>query len=46
MKIEVLGCYGGVDPKHNPVTFLINEKYLLDAGTIVKELDINRQKKY
>lgn len=44
MKIEVLGCYGGVDPKHNPVTFLINEKYLLDAGTIVKELDINRQK--
>lgn len=45
MKIEVLGCYGGVDPKHNPVTFLLNEKYLLDAGTIVKELDIKRQMK-
>lgn len=44
MKIEVLGCYGGVDPKHNPVTFLINEKYLLDAGTIVKELNVTRQK--
>jgi 3',5'-cyclic-nucleotide phosphodiesterase len=44
MKIEVLGCYGGVDPKHNPVTLLVNDKYLLDAGTIVKELDIKRQK--
>ncbi|MCX7769785.1 MAG: 3',5'-cyclic-nucleotide phosphodiesterase [Proteobacteria bacterium] len=43
MKIEVLGCYGGVDPKHNPVTLLVNEKYLLDAGTIVKELSLKRQ---
>lgn len=44
MKIEILGCYGGVDPKHNPVTFLLDDRYLLDAGTIVKELNIERQK--
>jgi ribonuclease BN (tRNA processing enzyme) len=44
MRIKVLGCYGGVDPNHNPVTLLIDEKYLLDAGTIVKEISIEKQK--
>lgn len=43
MKIKVLGCFGGVDPRHNPVTFLIDDKYLLDAGTIVKELTLAQQ---
>lgn len=45
MLIEVLGCYGGVDPKHNPVTFLLDNKILLDAGSIVSVLPIERQKK-
>lgn len=45
MVLEVLGCYGGVDPKHNPVTFLLNDSILLDAGSIVSILPLNRQKK-
>ncbi len=45
MQIEVLGCYGGVDPKHNPVTFLLDNKILLDAGTVVSPLSLERQKK-
>ncbi len=45
MQLEVLGCYGGVDPKHNSVTFLLDNKILLDAGTIVSPLTLERQKK-
>lgn len=45
MEIEVLGCFGGVDVKHNPVTFLVDGKYLLDGGSIVKELSLERQQK-
>lgn len=45
MLIEVLGCFGGVDPKHNPVTLLLDDKILLDAGSIVSVLPLNRQKK-
>lgn len=45
MEIEVLGCYGGVDPKHNPVTFFLDNRYLLDGGSIVKELSLERQQK-
>lgn len=45
MEIEVLGCFGGVDTKHNPVTFLVDGKYLLDGGSIVKELSLERQQK-
>lgn len=45
MEIEVLGCFGGVDIKHNPVTFLVDGKYLLDGGSIVKELSLERQQK-
>lgn len=45
MEIEVLGCYGGVDIKHNPVAFLIDGRYLLDGGSIVKELSLERQQK-
>ncbi len=45
MEIEVLGCYGGVDIKHNPVTFLLDGRYLLDGGSVVKELSLERQQK-
>ncbi|MCX7991601.1 MAG: 3',5'-cyclic-nucleotide phosphodiesterase [Proteobacteria bacterium] len=45
MLIEVLGCFGGVDPKHNPVTLLLDDKILLDAGSIVSVLPLERQKK-
>lgn len=43
MHIEVLGCYGGIDPRHNPVSFLIDSKYLLDAGSVVGVLPLERQ---
>ncbi len=45
MQIEVLGCFGGVDPKHNPVTLMLDEKILLDAGSVVSILPLERQKK-
>jgi len=43
VKIEVLGCSGAEFPGHNPPAFLIDEKILLDAGTIGAYLSENAQ---
>lgn len=43
MKIKILGCSGAEFPGHNPPGFLIDEKILLDAGTIGASLSENAQ---
>jgi ribonuclease BN (tRNA processing enzyme) len=38
MKIRVLGCWGGVAPGQGTVGFLVNDRLLLDAGTVASAL--------
>ncbi len=38
MKIEILGCAGGKSPGFNPTSFLVDERILIDAGTVVTKL--------
>ncbi|UTW01977.1 3',5'-cyclic-nucleotide phosphodiesterase [Amphritea atlantica] len=42
MKIEILGCSGGIGPGLKTTTFLIDDSLLLDAGTGVELLTIER----
>lgn len=43
MKIKVLGCSGALLPNANPPAFLIDEKILLDAGTVGNVLTADEQ---
>ncbi len=45
MKIKVLGCSGGDLPGYSPVSFLINEAIVLDAGSITSKLTMKDQLK-
>jgi len=45
VKIKVLGCSGAEMPDFHPPAFLIDERILLDAGTISGVLEENAQKK-
>ena len=45
MKIEILGCYGNNIGWYRSTAFLINDRTLLDAGTITEVLDDERLKK-
>jgi hypothetical protein len=38
MKLKVIGSSGGEFPGHNPPAFLIDDRMLLDAGTISASL--------
>ncbi len=42
MRIEVLGCSGGISAAHRTTAFLIDEDILLDCGTGVAELSLER----
>ncbi|WP_006787884.1 3',5'-cyclic-nucleotide phosphodiesterase [Thiorhodospira sibirica] len=42
MRIEVLGCSGGISAAHRTTAFLIDEDILLDCGTGVAELSLDR----
>ncbi|WP_299204375.1 3',5'-cyclic-nucleotide phosphodiesterase [uncultured Amphritea sp.] len=42
MKIEILGCSGGIGPGLKTTTFLIDDTLLLDAGTGVELLTMER----
>ncbi len=42
MKIEILGCFGGELPGHRPVTFLIDDSILYDAGSVLTNLEAKR----
>jgi ribonuclease BN (tRNA processing enzyme) len=39
MKIKVLGCYGNVVHDYRATSFLINDRLLLDAGTVTEVLN-------
>ena len=42
MKLEVLGCYGNVTDRCRTSAFLVNDRVLLDAGTVTEVLSPER----
>jgi cAMP phosphodiesterase len=45
MRVEVLGCQGGVSHGYNATSYLIDDVLLLDAGTVASALPVERQAK-
>ncbi len=43
MKFKVLGCFGGQGPGFNLSSFLIEDRYLLDAGSVSTTLSFEEQ---
>jgi cAMP phosphodiesterase len=43
MRIEVLGCHGGEVPNLRLPTFLVNDRLLLEAGSVTGALPLDRQ---
>lgn len=43
MLIRVLGAFGSEGPRQHPSAFLVNERTLLDAGTVPKSLTLPEQ---
>jgi len=43
MKIEVLGCHGSETPSAKTVGFLVEDRILLEAGTVSSVLSLERQ---
>ena len=43
MKIRVLGAFGGEGLRHRPSSFLINNKILLDGGSVTGALSVPQQ---
>jgi cAMP phosphodiesterase len=43
MRVEVLGCQGGVSQGYNATSYLIDDVLLLDAGTAASALPVERQ---
>ncbi|HKC99583.1 MAG TPA: 3',5'-cyclic-nucleotide phosphodiesterase [Methylomirabilota bacterium] len=43
MKIRVLGAFGGEGLRHRPSSFLINDKILLDGGSVTGALSVPQQ---
>ena len=43
MKLRVLGCSGSDLPGHHLTSFLINERILLDAGSVTSTLGLDEQ---
>ena len=39
MNIKVLGCSGGKTIDHAPTSFLLDDRVLVDAGTVMNKLD-------
>src|SRR3989442_8437753 len=43
MKLRVLGAFGGEGLGHRPTAFLINDRTLIDAGTVSSALTVPEQ---
>ncbi|MBN1960046.1 MAG: 3',5'-cyclic-nucleotide phosphodiesterase [Deltaproteobacteria bacterium] len=43
MRLRVLGCHGGESPSHRTSCFAIDEKLLLDAGSVTRSLSLIEQ---
>jgi ribonuclease BN (tRNA processing enzyme) len=45
MHVRVLGCHGGTSRDHQSVSFLVNGRLALDAGSLASGLDLSQQKR-
>lgn len=43
MKIRILGCHGGVAPGYRTSCYMINDKFLIDAGSAASALSPQKQ---
>lgn len=43
MEIRVLGCYGSLMPGYRTTSFLLNRKFLIDAGSVASVLSLEEQ---
>ena len=43
MELKILGCYGGSAPGYRLTSFLINNKVLVDAGSVTSAITIKEQ---
>ena len=43
MKVRVLGCHGGVAPGYRTSCYMINDRFLIDAGSAASALSPQRQ---
>ncbi|MHC5212169.1 MAG: MBL fold metallo-hydrolase [Planctomycetota bacterium] len=43
MNLRVLGCHGGTSKRHRNVSFLVDERVALDAGSVSSGLDLEEQ---
>ncbi len=43
MRVRVLGCHGGESQSHRPSCFLLDDKFLLDAGAVCRGLSLVEQ---
>jgi ribonuclease BN (tRNA processing enzyme) len=43
MKITILGCHGGVAPGYRTSCYMINDDFLIDAGSVASALSPTRQ---
>ncbi len=43
MRLRILGCHGGESPAHRATCFLLDEKLLIDAGSMTRGLSVEEQ---
>lgn len=43
MRLKILGCHGGESPSHRTTSFMIDERLVLDAGSITRGLSVPEQ---
>ena len=43
MELKILGCYGGSAPGYRLTSFLVNNKVLVDAGSVTSAITIKEQ---
>ena len=43
MKVRILGCHGGASIRHRNVTFVIDDRVALDAGSLAGALTVDEQ---
>lgn len=43
MRLRVLGCHGGESPTHRATCFLVDDIFLIDAGSLTRGLSVREQ---
>lgn len=43
MRLRVLGCHGGESPTHRATSFLVDDTFLIDAGSMTRGLSVDEQ---